>query len=372
MRRYNCICGPFLLLLLLEMVHAEVIQIPTQERNIQTQEERKSVQSIFMQQVDSEMGATTAWSIDFDKAIEYAINQSVSKNRAPCQATIGHIVAHSEIDTEFLEHICQAVKLDEPMMWKGLYNIYLQLRRVQGEKVFSNHLYDLNPVLDLYRKDYYTPLVFSTRFWSNPTETYYYGGGRRSVKRLLFLDQGLKEHGTPGDTLLDIGCNTGLFLYFFEKRGFVTTGIENGNQLEKDRKANVTIHSVTETLSQIYKSSTEFVYDDYLGYLKRTGRTFDHIFYLSVWHHHLLELGYGSVKSKEPMKILHFILDITDKSFYFDYGQEYKHVNMPIQQVIQQIRGRNDIENIELHQKSLEDGEKRDLLVVSKMRKQHS
>lgn len=299
-------------------------------------------------------------SIDFDKLVDYAHTK----------AEEGSSTGTNEPDNRYLDILVKASQQKEVAKWNTIERVFLELRQKYGARVWSSHLYDLNSVQ--FTAAHYTPLVMSSRFWESPSEKYLFKGRRRAMTRLTRLFEGIKEFGNAGDSVLDIGCETGLHTFLFAKNGYNAVGIDNGVETQMARHSNI-LPMIHKNLSDIYGIYPKFIYGDYLGHLRETGDTFDHILYLSVWHHDLTTTSYRVKRTVgDPKQIPNFLVDKAVKSMFMDFGkpsQLAKQQGITVNSVADELRTRKDVQKVEILPLDVNEWHGRDLIVISKSAK---
>lgn len=105
-----------------------------------------------------------------------------------------------------------------------------------------------------------------------------------SKERLNYL---LKN--VVGNTVLDIGCSEGFFCHELGKKGYETTGIENGYKHDRDRGRKLI--AITRYLATIQNVKMNCILGDWKDLIREHDFKFDNILYLSVLHNEINALG---------------------------------------------------------------------------------
>ena len=167
-----------------------------------------------------------------------------------------------------------------------------------------------------YEGRHYQPLVTDSEFWTTLDAKYLSGNTERMcVDRIRAIFGRIK----PPGTLLDIGCNIGLFTHYAHKQGFQATGIENDYHVAVKRFTDKSAIGTAKALNAIYGLTPEFIEGDYIKEVER--RAWDYVLYLSVWHHHLM--GYGRselqrMSRREAEGVLKKVWAATKKAMIFE------------------------------------------------------
>ena len=186
-----------------------------------------------------------------------------------------------------------------------------------------------------FNEKYYQPVLIDKKFFVKFENKYLKDNSERDcTERLKTIFNHLKGTGT----ILDIGCNIGLFTHAAQDKGFEATGIDNNKHTEVKRFCKTDSLEVAKELSIIYDIYPEFVRGDYKEYIKQ--HKFDYIFYLSVWHHHLV--GYD--KTNEYMQIFFDVIDSANKGIYFEIDPKHlKKINMSIDEFIKFVELKKNV-----------------------------
>lgn len=166
---------------------------------------------------------------------------------------------------------------------------------------------------------FYLPFVRNNDYFKNPSSRFLIEGERDPTQRIQQLRHYFKKSNKT-ETILDIGCNIGLISHFLSKEGFHVTGIENNVHNTYKKFAKVNTLSVARELNHVYGSNATFVEGNYLALVGL--QSFDHILYLSVWHHHFLNSYGQNFNLDKNMEILDTVINAANKSVIFEY--DYK------------------------------------------------
>ena len=145
---------------------------------------------------------------------------------------------------------------------------------------------------------------------------------RISVDRATMIRNALREHGSlAGQTLLDLGCNTGFFSHYFARQGMTVTGIDsNSHNAVKGTTADAatSVIATAERLSRAYHLSATFIERDIFSYLE-TKPSFDNVLCLSLFHHFFeVGIGYGVTQEKDTDHLFAQIAAVAKKRLYFE------------------------------------------------------
>lgn len=139
--------------------------------------------------------------------------------------------------------------------------------------------YDLHP----FEGRHYQPLVQDSAFWAKEEPEYLLKGSERlGLDRAKAILDGI---GDRKGSLLDIGCNIGFMTFLAQNRGYRTTGIDNDIHQQVRKFTDLSSIETAKRLRDVYGLRPEFIAGDYIKEI--TGRVWDHVLYLNVWHHHL-------------------------------------------------------------------------------------
>jgi SAM-dependent methyltransferase len=181
--------------------------------------------------------------------------------------------------------------------------------------------YDLKNIGD----GHYQPIPQYSEFWDKLEEKYLLDNNseRKNLNRIKVILNDINKTKEENDTLLDIGCNIGLFSFIMQYNGLETTGIENDIHVKTKKFTDISATETSKKLSEIYNIYPNFINGDYVNYLFKDCeiRGFDYILYLSVWHHHFR--GYGGSnfqKVKNCEYILEKVIKTARKAVYFEIG----------------------------------------------------
>ena len=174
---------------------------------------------------------------------------------------------------------------------------------------------------------FYHPIIEDNK-WFTTLDDNYLSGGERSPKSRIqqintFLDC-LKQEDRP-NTLLDIGCNIGLFCHYYaEIYSLECTGVENNSHNKLKNWASFDNIKLANTLSERYLSLDSpyprFINDDYLSLCRR--ENFDIVLYLSVWHHHMRSTYNSKVSKEEALEYLYTVIDCANKYIIFEHDNK--------------------------------------------------
>lgn len=166
---------------------------------------------------------------------------------------------------------------------------------------------------------HYQSLVLDSDFWQGYSEKFLAGGERICVDRIRAIFNEIGQLGEDcNDTLLDIGCNIGLFTFVAQNEGLKATGVENDIHTNVKKFTGLSSIDTAKKLVDIYKLYPTFIEGDYITMLDKQ---WDYVLYLSVWHHHLLGYGHTDFQRMEVVeaeKKLAQVWQATKRVMYFE------------------------------------------------------
>jgi SAM-dependent methyltransferase len=129
-----------------------------------------------------------------------------------------------------------------------------------------------------------------------------------------------------GESVLDIGCSEGYLSHEVAKEGYQVTGLERGyitNQDERGKK----LLGIARYLATLQSLKIDFILADWKDYVGKQNVFFDNIFYLSVLHSEINELGEKAAFENLTLfrgKCRQFFIEIPDVLQQPDWGFAFK------------------------------------------------
>ena len=181
---------------------------------------------------------------------------------------------------------------------------------------------------------FYHPLVKCGDWFYSLDDRFLLGGERSPKTRIESINRFLEQQDRQPTTLLDIGCNIGLFSHYYSRvRGMICTGVENNKHNDLKGWAHDNNVEVAQMLSKLYRIEHEpsFIVDDY----RTLTQDYDMILYLSVWHHHMHNTYEPAVSKSQAMGYLYDVIDRANMYVAFEHDDKS---GVTIDQLVQQLK----------------------------------
>ena len=226
---------------------------------------------------------------------------------------------------KFIDLICCMPLTKKLKCWDYLCmkNLIKELKDNFKDKLIINDDYDFkNQNLG---ENHYQPFIKNSLFWLFPDEIFFHGKYERNcIERLYSIKKFIEINNDNCKTLLDIGCNIGLFTFFFQNTGLNCKGIDNSVHVKVKKFTDKSSIEVANYLKNIYNSYPTFLDGDYVEEIQKNCS--DITLFLSVFHHHFK--GYGDDKTKQKLtidqceRILKNVFNATNKILIFEYDHK--------------------------------------------------
>lgn len=168
---------------------------------------------------------------------------------------------------------------------------------------------------------------------------------RICIDRAIMIKNSAVTHlSLKGQTVLDLGCNTGFFSHYFARQGAVPTGIDsNSHNSVKGTTADAAISVIdsAKAMAKEYGVKATFVEADILEYLK-TSPKFDIVLCLSLIHHFFnVYNGYGVKSDTDVNEVFKLIASKAKKLLYLEIdhntADKYNWKEAEIPKIIQKL-----------------------------------
>lgn len=194
--------------------------------------------------------------------------------------------------------------------------------------------------LDFNNQTFYHPIVTNNSWFTTLDDSYLIGGERSPTSRICQINMFLNKLTDRPKTLLDIGCNIGLFCHYYAKtHSLQCTGVENNKHNDLTKWANQDNIKVANKLTTHYLSTDKpvprFINDDYRNLC--VAERFDIILYLSVWHHHMRNTYDQEVSKEKAFEYLYTVIDSANKYVVFEHDDKS---GVPVQELIDVLKNK--------------------------------